>query len=261
MNDIPRKVKLPTIINLINKRPISVALGLGFTIIPIFIATFLFFKFYSIENKTPNVDYELVNSIGKKINAEIVDIETLYKFKINGNHPTIISYKYFKNGNEIESKFKVLENIKLKKLEIGNELQIKELNGKSIILHLKPYKNQVNFIALWLGAFLIIGTPILYYLIKKLKMDIKLYKFGRISKGRVIDIIPKSNKGAYVHYHYEIQNGEKIFGESFTKDFSLINSKMKGDFIPIFISQSNETTSCIIPKSESLRNNWNTGFE
>ena len=91
--------------------------------------------------------------------------------------------------------------------------------------------------------------------------ELELFKFGMISKGQIIAILPKSNKGVYVHYDYELNNGKKSFGESFTKDLSLLTRKKKGDFISIFISRVDEKVSCMVPKSESERNNWNIVFE
>jgi hypothetical protein len=56
-------------------------------------------------------------------------------------------------------------------------------------------------------------------------------------------------------------SGKKIIGESFTTDFSIMSDKKKGDFVPIFVSPENEKKSCIVPKLQSLRNNWNIEFE
>jgi hypothetical protein len=58
-----------------------------------------------------------------------------------------------------------------------------------------------------------------------------------------------------------MKNGKKIIGESITSDFSIMSDKKKGDFVPIFVSTENEEKSCIIPKLQSLKNNWNIEFE
>ena len=73
--------------------------------------------------------------------------------------------------------------------------------------------------------------------------------------------ISKMGQGIIVHYQYQKSNGQKNFGESFTTDFSILGNKKKGDFLPIFISNESEDKSCIVPKLESLRNNWDIEFE
>jgi len=243
-------------------------IGFLFTLMPILIVLVLTIVFTLIGNDTPKVDFELINEKGKEITAEITDIETQYNVTINGVHPTIISYNYLDNGSETESKYKVLEKRKVEKLEIGDNMVIKEFNGNSIIKGLKPYDFSTELFLLFPIPFLIIGLPFLIYSILNLKKELKLYKFGKVSKGKIISMIPKSGlpvsnvgQGIIVHYEYETRNGNKIVGESFTTDFSIMNDKKKGDLVPIFISTENENKSCVVPKLDSLRNGWNIEFE
>ncbi len=268
MINIPRKVKFSTILNILKKKPIPMFLGFLFTLIPLFLVIVLTIVFSSIGNDTPEIDYELINSQGKEITAEIMDIETQYNVTINGVHPTIISYKYSENGKEIESKYKVLEKRKIDKLEIGDNLIIKELNGSSIVKNLKPYDFSIGLFLLIPIPFLIIGLPFLIYSILNLKKEFKLYKFGKVSKGKIVSMIPKSGlpvsnfgQGIIVHYEYKTRNGKKIIKESFTTDFSIMSDKKKDDFVQIFVSIENDNKSCIVPKLESLRNGWNIDFE
>jgi hypothetical protein len=268
MNNTPRKVKFSTILNILKKKPIPMLIGFLSTIIPLFLVIVLSIVFASIGNDTPEIDYELINSQGIEKTAEITDIETQYNVTINGVHPTIISYKYSRNGKEIESKYKVLEERKIEKLEIGDNLEIKELNGSTIVKDLKPYDFSTGFFLFFPIPFLIIGLPFLIYSILNLKKELELYKFGKVSKGKIISMMPKSGlpvsnvgQGIIVHYEYESRNGNKIIGESFTTDFSIMSDKKKDDFVPIFVSAENEEKSCVVPKLQSLRNNWNIEFE
>ncbi len=268
MNNTPRNIKFSTKLNILKKKPIPMLFGFLFTLIPLFIVAVLTIVFTSIGSDTPEIDFELINSKGKETTAIITDIETQYNVTINGVHPTIISYKYSKNGKDIDSKYKVLEERKIENLEIGNNLEIKELNGNSIIKNLKPYGFSIWFFLLIPFPFLIIGLPFLIYSILNLKKELKLYKFGKVSKGKIISMMPKSGlpisnvgQGIIVHYEYEKRNGNKIIGESFTSDFSIMSDKKKDDFVPIFISTENDEKTCIVPKLESLRNNWNINFE
>ncbi|OUS11097.1 hypothetical protein A9Q93_11955 [Nonlabens dokdonensis] len=268
MNNTPRKVTFSTILNILKKKPIPMLFGFLFTLLPLFLVIILSIVFSSIGNDTPKVDYELINSQGRENTAIITDIETQYNVTINGVHPTIISYKYSDNGKEIESKYKVLEDRKIEKLEIGNDIKIKELNGSSIVKDLKPYGFSTGFFLIFPIPFLIIGLPFLIYSLLNLKKELKLYKLGKVSKGKIVSMMPKSGlpvsnvgQGIIVHYEYETRNGNKIIGESFTTDFSIMSDKKKGDLIPIFVSNENDEKSCVVPKLQSLRNGWNINFE
>ena len=268
MNNTPRKVKLSTKLNILKKKPIPMLLGFLFTLIPLFLVIVLLMVFSSIRNDTPSVDIDLINSKGTIKTARITDLETQYNVTINGVHPTIINYSYDDNGKLINSKYRVLEERKNENLEIGNEIQIKEYEGNSIIVELKPYDFGTDFFYLFPIPFLIIGLPFLIYSILNLKKELKLYKLGKVSKGKIISMIPKpglpfsyTGQGIIVHYEYEIRNGKKNIGESITNDFSIMSDKKKDDFVPIFVSTENENKSCIVPKLESLRNVWNIDFE
>lgn len=268
MNGTPRNVKLSTKLEILKKKPIPALIGFLFTLLPVFFALLFTIIFSSIGNDIPKIDYDLINTQGKEIIAKITDIDTQYNITINEVHPTIISYKYLKNNKEFESKYQVLEERKIEKFDLGNEIKIKELNGKTIIKGLKPYEFSFGFFLLSLIPLLVIGLPFLIYSISKLKKEIKLYKYGKVGSGKIISMIPKSGlsvsnvgQGIIVHYQYTNNYGKEIIGESFTTDFSILNDKKKDDYAPIFISTENDSESCLISKLQSLRNNWNIKFE
>jgi len=268
MNGIPRNVNFSTKFKILKKKPIPMLIGFLFTLLPVFLVILLTVIFSTIGNDTPKVDYDLINKNGTNGSAIITDIETQYNVTINGVHPSIISYKYSENGNEINSKYKTLSPRKVDNLNVGNNIEIKYLNENSIITELKPYDFPKNFLLFFPIPFLIIGLPFLFYSLSKLRKELKLYKYGKVGSGKVISMIPKSGlpvsnvgQGVIVHYQYKDNNGNDIVGESFTTDFSILNDKKKDEYTPIFISTENEKESCLIPKLESLRNNWNIKFE
>lgn len=268
MKNIPRQINFSTYLNLLKKNPIPTLIGFLFTILPIFMMVIFSIAFSSINTDTPEIDYDLINQQGKELNAKITDIETQHNITINGVHPSIISYTYSIDGQDVNSNFKTLSERKIRNYEIGKVITIKELNGSSIIKDLKPYDFSTKFLLFMPLLFLIIGLPFLLYSIFKLRKEVNLYKYGRIAKGKIISMIPKAGlpisgigQGIIVHYQYEPAQGKSIIGESFTTDFSILNDKKKDDFLPIFISDESEDKSCIIPKLESLRNNWGVDFE
>jgi hypothetical protein len=268
MNESPRKVKFSTKLNILKRKPIPMLFGFLFTLIPVFLVLVLSIVFSSIGNDTPKIDYDLINENGRNTTAVITDIEIQYNVTINGVHPTIISYKYSENEIEIKSKYKTLSENKVQVLKIGNEVPIKEYDGKSIITELKPYDFSIGSFLFFPIPFLLIGLPFLLYSLFNLRKELNLYKNGKVINGRIISMMPKSGlpvssvgQGVIVHYDYETTEGKKIIGESFTTDFSIISDKKKNELVPIFVSHENEEKSCIVPKLEAIRNNWNIEFE
>ncbi|WP_445715013.1 hypothetical protein [Flavobacterium sp.] len=224
--------------------------------------------FSSIGDETPEVDYDLIYSKGKETKAVVTDIDIQYNVTINEVHPTIIRYQYTENGKQVESKQKVLEVRKIEELEIGDEIAIKTLNGNSIIKNMEPYEFPLKLFSIIPVFIIIVGLFLILYSINNIRKDIYLYKFGNISKGRIISIMPKpglpiSNigQGIVVHYEFETKNGQKIFAESFSTDFSIMGYMKKDDLIPIFISPKNDYDSCLVTKSDSYKNNWNISFD
>lgn len=268
MNHFPRKVTFSTAYNLLKKKPITFILGIILIVVPTLLIVLFSLIFSSFGDDTPEVDYELIDSKGKETTAVVTDIDIQYNVTINGVHPTIISYQYDEKGKEIESQQKVLEVRKVEELEIGDEIAIKTLDGNSIIKNMDPYEFPFKIFSIFPIFIISIGIFFLLYSIISIRKEINLYKFGNLSKGRIISIMPKQGlpisnigQGIVVHYEYETKNGYNVFGESFTSDLSLIGYKKKDDLIPIFISPKNEHFSCIITKSDSYKNNWNIDFE
>ncbi|MFA8435304.1 MAG: hypothetical protein ACEPOZ_12370 [Marinifilaceae bacterium] len=265
MNDLPRKVRTSTIINILKKKPIPMLCGFLFTVIPVLLVTILTAVFSSMGNDT--IDYDQINTHGKEIAGEITDLETKYNVTINGVHPTIVSYKYRVQGTEIESKYKVLEDRSIIDLKIGQTVRVKELNGNSIIAGVRPSDFSMGFLFLIPIPFLLIGLPFLIYSVIQMRKELKIYKYGEVSRGKIVSMIPKSGipifnwgLGTIVHYEYETKNGTRI-GESFTTDLSIICNKKREDTIPIFVLNKMDERTCLVPQLESFRNNWAIEFE
>lgn len=267
MNKTPRKVKFSTVYRILKKRPISISFGALFTFMPLLMLIIFSLAFSSLEADMPEVDFDLINSQGEEMEAEITNIETQYNTTINGVHPTIIYYQYHKNNMSTTSKSRVLEERKVESLTIGDNIDIQVLDGASIIKGMKPYSFPIRMISGIFIPFLIFGLPFLIYATIQLVREMKLYKSGKVVIAEVVSLMPKAGlpvsgvgQGVIVHYEYKSSAGNKILGESITSDFSIMTDKKKGDLIPVFVSSSNEGHSCVVPKLDSLRNNWGIEF-
>ena len=267
MNEIfPRKVKLSTIVNIFLKNPIPSIFGFIFTLIPLALLIIAFVVSLML-NKSDDINYDLINDKGNEIIATITNIETEYNTSVNGIHPSIISYKYFQNGKDNESKYKVLyENIEAN-YSIDNQIVIKELNGISIIKGLKPYKFPFYILYLISIIFITTGLPLIIYSWIKANTEIRLFKYGKVSRGKIIEVtsisgLPITNigQGLSITYEYE-SNGNNVIAKSFTTDTSVVNNKKNGELIPIFVSNIDNSKSCVVPKNESLKNDWAISFK
>lgn len=262
MSRNPRTVSFATKINILKENIPAAFIGFIFTLV----GTTLFFVFLSIEDDTPKVDYELISLEGKETLAQITDIEIQYNTRVNGVHPTIISYKYVDNGKEVHTKFKTLAERKVRLLKIGAEIPIKIVDGQSIIKDLKPFNAAyLKYIPL---IITIIGVPFLIFAIYKFQRKLQLYKYGDISFGEILSMIHKggfrksrTKRGITVQYRYKTTKGKSIIGKALIYDFAILKDKKEGDFLPIFISTEEEEKSCMIPKVEAYRNDWDVEFK
>jgi hypothetical protein len=260
----PRQVKLKTKIELLKHRPFQSLLGIyliGFTALFITVGLSLTLSF--MDRTVPNVNYEEVNEIGKLTTGQITDIDVQEKITDNGEHPAVISYKYRADGQEVEAKYQILAPDKVARMEVGDDIDIKYLEGESIINGFESYSFPAWIFALVPIPFLIIGLVLFIPSITKFRRDLALYQYGKIGEAELVSMTPKSGfalsnfgQRILVYYRYKTLTGQNILGESLTTDFSIINEKKQGDAIKIFLSGQDDSKSCLIPKLEAMRNDW-----
>ena len=84
--------------------------------------------------------------------------------------------------------------------------------------------------------------------------DYNLFKNGIVKDGTIISLTPNSGlpitnigQSILINYYYLSSSGQKIFGKSKTTDFSIMTEKKSEDIIKLFVSENDETKSCIIP--------------
>lgn len=259
----PRQVKLKTIIEVFKKRPALLRIGTLFMIIPIPVLLIFSLVFSLLEQDVPKVDYEQINKLGIVTIGTVTNIETQYNITINNQHPSIISYNYLANGNLMESKFKSLSPDKINRMQIGDTIQIKHLNGEAIITSLAPFEFPLEIFLIVPLTFFLIGLPFVLLLVRACHNEIQLYKFGSVVNAEIIFVaykaglpFTKAGQGIQVHYRYTAHDNQTHLGESFTKDLSLLNTLKQGDLVKIFVSPDDKSKSTLIPMLEALRNNW-----
>jgi hypothetical protein len=256
-----RQVRLKTIFNLLQQWRALLVIGVVFTLIPFFFAVILLSVTSLTDNGVPKVDYELVSKSGKATNARITGIETQSNISINNEHPAIISYEYMGDNGTATGIYRSLDPDKIDRMNIGDTINIKHLNGSSIILGLEPFAFPFGLFTAILIPFLCIGLIVLTILIVKVRGKIGLYQSGEVRDAELVSMSTKNGRygharGVIVNYQYKSVRGQSLLGESYTSDLSILGSKRQGDPIKIFVSPDDDTKSCLIQKIDQLRNNW-----
>ena len=259
----PRQVGFKTILELLKQRRTLFTVGLIFTLIPFAFGAILILVATLIDSGIPDPDYDNVSKNGKLTSGTITDIDTQSNITINNEHPSLISYTYDSEGRAITGQYRSLDPDKISRMNIGDTIEVKYLADSSMIIGLEPFKFPYDLFLIILIPFLIIGLTMLSLLYLRVRNEISLYKYGDVKDAEIVSMTPKNGlpfsaigQGVTVHYQYKTTRGQSILGESFTNDYTVLNSKKQGDLIKIFVSVDNESKSCLISKLDQLRNNW-----
>ena len=248
---------------LIKKRSMLLQMGAIFSLVGIAIGLVFLIVFPMLGHNIPEVDYLSINDKGETSTGTITNIETQYNLTINNQHPSIISYKFLADGKAFESKFKTLSPDQVDRMEVGDTIPIKYLNGESIITSLEPFSFHFGMFFIIPSVFLLTGFPCLMLLIYQTRNEIRLLKFGTITEAEVISMthkpglpISKMGQGVQIHYQYKTNYNRTYLDHCFTSDLSMLNTIKQGDIIKIFVSPEDESKSVLIPRLEAVRNNW-----
>jgi hypothetical protein len=265
-----REVPFSILINLLKERKPFSTLGILFPLSTIFFTIFIFLFFNLNQKPYEKYDSEKIQKTGIEKNAVVSDIE-MTNINFNGDEVKIISYEYDHEGKKISDQFKTSESGKIPDLKVGEKIRIKSLDNQSVIKDLEPFTLWNSSFFIVPVFFILLGIPfLLVALIPSLK-NYNLYKTGIIKEAEIASMEVStnvvSNRGLttyrtgaqkiMIHYFFTGKNGEKIFGKSSTTDYSILNEKKPGDKIKIFVSEDDEHKSCIVPKLEAMKYNWN----
>lgn len=259
-----RKVTFSNLITLIkSRRPFSI-LGIVFVFTSLFIILpSILFMTKSIIEPYEKYDFNKIEQNGTEQSAKITDLQPVNNVSINGKHPLRISYEYLEKGVTKSDKFQTMDLDKTNKMKIGSEIKIKNFENQTKIQNLESFTFPLYLFYILPLIFFILGSIFsLIGLIPALR-DYNLYKNGIVKEATLISMVANSGlpisgngQSILINYYYEGRNGQKIFGKSKTSDFSIMVEKKVEDKIKVFVSENDETKSCLIPKLEALKNNW-----
>ena len=261
----PRRVGFKTILTLLTQKRIHLSIGVILTLLPVGVGSIFLLVSTLTDSGIPKVDYDQITDHGESAMASITNIETQSNITVNNEHPSIISYEYLTDDNvETHGVYRSMNPAMINKMNIGDSVQIMYLADNSVIVGLEPFEFPLNIVLGILTPLLIIGIITLVTLYLRIKNILNLFKYGSVKEAELVSMTIKNGlpisgigQGVIVQYQYNIKTGVDILGQSFTNDHSILSSKKQGDFIKVFVSDLKESNSCLIPKAESIRNNWN----
>lgn len=248
-----------------NRRP-YIFIGTGFTFMSIISLVVFFFSFSKWTEPYEGYDHKAIAALGTEQKAVIVNLASKDNVSVNGKHPVIITYSFESNGVDQTDKFQTLDVEKAATLSIGDKLRIKTYNNQSSVQGYEPFEFPVVLL-MFIGPviFFVAGIVMLLIAVVPVFRIVGLYKRGIIKEAEVYAIVPVSglpitNIGRKVSIDYTYsQNGEKLYGNTTSTDFHLLAEIKPGDTVKIFVSEDGKK-SCLIPKKEAVKNNWNINF-
>jgi hypothetical protein len=259
-----RQVNFQILFHLLKgKRSISF-IGLLFTSLAIFVFLPMVLILYAtLRAPYEKYDFGAITANGVEKNAEILAIDPVNNVSIDGEHPDVISYVFENNGRKISDKFETLDLEKVTNFSKGAKTKILFYQNQTMIKGLKPFAFPVYIFFLFPVLFLLFGLPLLLIgLIPALRI-FNLYKTGIVKDAYVISMSPNSGifsiffkPNVFVNYYYLDEFKNKVFGESATTDYLILNEKKAEDTIKVFVSETDETKSCLVPKLEAMKYNW-----
>lgn len=259
-----RQVTFLNLITLIkSRRPFSI-LGIVFLFSSLFIILpSILFMTKSFIEPFEKYDFEQIEQNGTEQIAKITDLRPVNNVTINGEHPLRISYEYIEKDVTKTDKFQTMDLDKTNEMKIGNKIKIKTFENQSKIQNLEPFTFPFYVFYILPLIFFILGSIFSFIGLIPALRDYNLYKNGIIKEATLISMVPNSGlpisgigQSILINYYYEGKNGQKIFGKSKTSDFSIMVEYKVEDKIKVFVSENDETKSCLVPKLEALKNNW-----
>jgi hypothetical protein len=265
--NVKRKVSLKVLFSLMNsKRPFFI-IGLILTALSIFILLPLI-SVLSVTLKEPyeKYDYKEIKKNGTEKLAKITSIRSINNVSDNGQHPMLIAYEYTQQGKNLQDKFQTLGSEELSRLKLNTAKTITVLvyKNQSIIKDLKPYSFPIYMFFTIPVVFLCVGILFLLIAFIPAFRIFNLYKTGVIKDAHLVSMeaslqrlpITFLRQHFKVHYYYFNQLKNKIFSASTTNDLLALNDKKTGDVVRIFVSEKNDNNTCLVPRLESMKYNW-----
>jgi hypothetical protein len=268
MHRAPRPVSRMTRINLFFRSKIAAFLGVFLASLGLIFGIVLSIFLIGDDGLKTDSTFDKILKQGTSGIGKITGVDVNNNVTVNGQHPTVISFRYQPTDFIIENRVEVAipPNVPLPK--VGDEVKIKHLDLKAILVDYLPFPTDMRLFLIGPAIVILIGLIFALYANYKVRRELFLYRFGNIQKAEVITAILKTYKHydgitrinlpgshAVIFYKYSTSHGQNMPGQSLSNDHSLLNLQ-SGEIIQILVSPKDESRSCLYPDSVAKDNGW-----
>lgn len=261
-----RDVNFGILFNLLRGRGPFAFIGIVFTALSVFVfVPLLIILPGTLMKPYEKYDFKALAKNGIEKTGTVTGLKTVSNVEINGEHPKVVSYQY-KNGDQpVVDKFETFDLDKIANVNVGSEIAILVYQNQSMVKGLTPFSFPFYIFYLFPGIFLAVGIPFLLIGLVPALRTFQLYKTGIVKDAYVVSMSLNSaavsplrgiRQNVLVDYYFWDAFKNKVFGKSRSTDLLLLNEKKSGDLIKIFVSETDETKSCIVPRLEAMKYNW-----
>jgi len=218
-------------------------------------------KFFIDSKTSPYLTYDshLILQNGNEEDAIVTSIEPTDDILISN---LLINYTYKDGKRVVSDKFEAMNFANELKFTEGDTIKINVYKNQSVIAGLNSVNGDEPIYLMPL-IFLIPGVILgLFGFLPAIKIY-NLYKTGVVTEATIFSMYlnegyPFLNfgKSIVVNYYYFDSDSNKIVGTTPTYDLSIMQQKRPDDTIKIFVSETNETKSCMVPMRLAAKNNW-----
>lgn len=209
-----------------------------------------------------NYDTEAITAHGTITDAVVTFTEEVTNVTVNNQHPLKIAYTYTDAGKTVQDTFQTLDRNKADLLSVGTPVKIKVYKGQSQPVGMEPFSFPFVIFLVFPGIFAILG--VIFFLIGFLPAHriFKLYQNGLVRHATVYSMLIEHGRGRNVrqylviNYRYSGAGGRQLSGTSTTTDLSLMQHMRQDDDIKIFVSETDETISTIVPHKLAVKQGW-----
>ena len=263
--DNKRQVNWSVFYELLKERKPFSFLGIIFTAVALFVILPLLLTLTTVLKKPyEKYDFDGIQKNGTEKTAKISFIGSMNNVSVNGEHPEIISYEFEDHGKIVSDKFATFDLEKSSNFSVGGTVQVLSYNNQSVIKNLKPFSFPFGLFFILPGVFLTLGVSLLLVALLPALKKINLYKTGRVEDAYLISIVSNVasqmrnswQRNFLVNYYFLDGFGSKVFGKSVTTDMLFVNEKKAGDKIRVFVDESDNNKSCLVPALEAMKYNW-----
>jgi hypothetical protein len=258
-----RHVPVTAIFKLLRGRKPFGIIGLFFIIISLASVIVMFAVESKVSEPYAKYDHAAINQKGVNKDGVITGLDSKTNVSVNGEHPVVISYDYKEGGKTVSDKFQTFELQKIANFKQGDAIKIKSYNNQSLIAGLEPYSFPFYLVLIGPTIFLLVGT--IFFMIGFIPAYriYKLYQTGIVKEATVFSMLADSGnsrnnfgRAIIVNYYYFDSRSNKIFGTTITSDLSVLHEMRPDDKTKIFVSETDETKSCLVPKTLAIKNKW-----